>query len=140
MDLSRVYPRSPKVKMAGLVRLGRMIDKARAFRGNKMADYIHPCSLDKVILGFMRIDSETFAIRAMNYADNKIDAWCQEILKNKKIEEFNFINDEILELKPNSKDRLKYFHEVRNKIDPLRQDINTWVDLLDLEEGHLLPK
>jgi hypothetical protein len=140
MDLSRAYPRSPKVKMAGLVQLARMIDKARAFRENKMADYIYPCPLDKIILNFLRIDSDSFAIKAMDCEDEEISTWSQETLKNKNATEIDFINDQILERRPDSEDRLKYFHEVRNRIDPSREDINTWVDLLDLEEGRLPPK
>ena len=140
MDLSRTCPRSPKEKMAGLVHLGRMVDKARAFRENKMADYIYPCSFDKIILEFMRIDSETFAIKAMGCGDDEINAWSQEILKNKTTEEFDFINDQILKRQPDSEDKLKYFYEILNRIDPSREDINTWVDLMDLEEGRLPSK
>jgi len=140
MDLSRAYPRSPKLKMSGLVQLARMIDKARAFRENKMSDYIYPCPLDKIILNFLRIDSDEFAIKAMDFSDDEISAWSQEILKDKKAAELDFINDQILERRPDSEDRLKYFYEIRNRIDPSREDINTWVDLLDLEEGRLPPK
>lgn len=140
MDLSRAYPRSPKIRMAGLVQLARMIDKARAFKENKLADYIYPCPLDKIILNFLRIDSEEFAIKAVECEDDEINKWSQETLKNKNQAEIDFINDQILERKPDSEDRLRYFYEVRNRIDPSREDINTWVDLLDLEEGRLPPK
>ena len=140
MDLSRAYPRSPKIKVSGLVQLARMIDKARAFRENKLSDYIYPCPLDKIILNFLRIDSDEFAIKAMDFGDDEISAWSQERLKDKKAAELDFINDQILERRPDSEDRLKYFHEIRNKIVPSREDINTWVDLIDLEEGRLPPK
>ena len=140
MDLSRAYPRSPKIKVSGLVQLARMIDKARAFRENKLSDYIYPCPLDKIILNFLRIDSDEFAIKAMDFGDDEISAWSQERLKDKKAAELDFINDQILERRPDSQDRLKYFHEIRNRIDPSREDINTWVDLIDLEEGRLPPK
>ena len=40
MDLSREFPRSPKQKIAGLVQLGRMIDKGRAYKEKRLADYI----------------------------------------------------------------------------------------------------
>ena len=123
--------------MAGLVHLGRMIDKARAYRKNKMGDYIYPCSFDKVILNFMSIDSETFANKVVDCEDDEIDAWSQEILKSKKTEELDFINHQILERRPDSEDKLKSFYETLNKIDSSREDINTWVELMDLEEGHL---
>ena len=140
MELSRAYPRSPKVKMSGLVQLARMIDKARAFRENTMSDYIYPCPLDKIILNFLRIDSDVFALKAVDCGDDEISTWSQDMIKAKKATEIDFINDQILERRPDSQDRLKYFHEIRNKIDPSREDINTWVDLIDLEEGRLPPK
>jgi hypothetical protein len=139
MDLSRAYPRSPKVKMVGLVQLARMIDKAQAFKENQIADYDYPCPLDKIILNFLRIDSDDFASKA-EAGDDEIIAWAEEALKSKRPEEFEFINDQILGRKPDSEDRLRYFYETRDRIDPTRKDVNTWVDLLDLEEGRLPPK
>ena len=137
MDLAKTCPRSPRAKMAGLVHLGRMIDKARAYRKNIMGNYIYPCSFDKVILNFMSIDSETFANKVVDCEDDEIDAWSQEILKSKKTEELDFINNQILERRPDSEDKLKSFYETLNKIDSSREDINTWVELMDLEEGRL---
>ena len=126
--------------MAGLVHLARMIDKTQAFKQNQIADYVYPCPLDKIILNFLRIDSDVFANEAMKNGDDEISAWAEETLKDKKPEDFEFINDQILERRPDSEDRLKYFYQTRDRIDPSRTDINTWVDLLDLEEGRLPPK
>ena len=126
--------------MAGLVHLARMIDKAQAFKQNQIADYIYPCPLDKIILNFLRIDSDVFANKAMENEDDEISAWAEETLKDKKPKDFEFINDQILERRPDSEDRLKFFNQTRDRIDPSRTDINTWVDLLDLEEGRLPPK
>ncbi len=81
MDLSRVYPRNPKEKIAGLVQLARMIDKARSFKENQIADYIYPCPLDKVIFNFLRIDSDVFATKAMDCGDEGISKWSKETLK-----------------------------------------------------------
>ena len=120
--------------MAGLVHLARMIDKAQAFKQNQIADYVYPCPLDKIILNFLRIDSDVFANEAMKNGDDEISAWAEETLKDKKPEDFEFINDQILERRPDSEDRLKYFYQTRDRIDPSRTDINTWVDLLALEE------
>ena len=76
----------------------------------------------------------------MENGDDEISAWAEETLKDKKPEDFEFINDQILERRPDSEDRLKFFNQTRDRIDPSRTDINTWVDLLDLEEGRLPPK
>ena len=86
MDLSRAYPRSPKVKMAGLVQLARMIDKAKAYKEKQIADYDYPCPLDKIILNFLRVDSEVFATKAMESGDEEIRTWAEVTMKNKKPE------------------------------------------------------
>lgn len=140
MDLSRAYPRSPKQKMAGLVQLGRMIDKGRAYKEKKLADYIYPCPLDKIILNFLRVEADTFAKMTVEKKDEEISHWAEELTKSKSSSEIDFINEQILERKPDSEDRLKYFQEIRDRIDPSRSDVTTWVDLLDLEEGRLPPK
>ena len=65
---------------------------------------------------------------------------CKKLIESKSSKELDFINEQILQRKPDSEDRLNYFNEIRNKIDPSRSDITTWVDLLDLEEGRLSSK
>ena len=140
MDLSRAFPRSPKQKMAGLVQLGRMIDKGRAFKEKKLADYIYPCPLDKIILNFLRIEADKFANMTIEKKDEEIYDWAKVLIESKSPKELDLINEQILQRKPDSEDRLNYFDEIRNKIDPSRSDVTTWVDLLDLEEGRLPPK
>ena len=140
MDLSRAFPRSPKQEMAGLVHLPRMIDKGRAYKENKLADYIFPCPLDKIILNFLRVDTEVFANMTRDKKDEEINDWVKEQTESKSQSDLDFINKQILERRPDSEDRLEYFNDLRNKIDPSRTDVNTWADLIDLEEGRLPPK
>ena len=140
MDLSREFPRSPKQKIAGLVQLGRMIDKGRAYKEKRLADYIYPCPLDKIILNFLRIDSDTFAKMVVDKKDDEISIWAKDLTKSKSSREISFVNKQILDRKPDSQDRLQYFNEIRDKFDPSRTDIITWVDLLDLEEGRISNK
>ena len=73
----------------------------------------------------MCIDSETFANKVMGCVDDEVEAWSQEILKNKKTEEYDFINNQILERRPDSEGKLKSFYETLNRIDPSRKDIKT---------------
>ena len=140
MDLSRVFPRSPKQKMAGIVHLGRMIDKGRAYKEKKLADYIYPCPLDKIVLDFFCVEADTFANMAIKKKDAEISNWAKELIKSKSPNELDLINKIILEKKPDSEDRLKYYNKIRDKIDPSRSDLTTWVNLLDLEEGRFPPK
>ena len=140
MDLSRAFPRSPKQKMAGIVHLGRMIDKGRAYKEKKLADYIYPCPLDKIILDFFCVEADTFANMTIEKKDEAISNWAKELIKSKSPNELDLINKILLEKKPDSEDRLKYYNKIRDKIDPSRSDLTTWVDLLDLEEGRFPPK
>ena len=140
MDLSRAFPRSPKQKIAGIVHLGRMIDKGRAYKEKKLADYIYPCPLDKIILDFFCIEADTFADMTIEKKDEEISNWAKELIKSKSPDELDLINKIILEKKPDSEDRLKYYNKIRDKIDPSRSDLTTWVDLLDLEEGRFPQK
>ena len=140
MDLSKVFPRSPKQKMAGLVHLVRMIDKGRAYKEKKLADYIYPCPLDKIILDFFCVEADTFANMTIEKKDEEISNWAKELIKSKSPNELDLINKIILEKKPDSEDRLKYYNKTRDKIDPSRSDLTTWVDLMDLEEGRFPPK
>ena len=126
--------------MAGLAHLSRMIDKGRAFKEKNLADYIYPCPLDKIILNFLRIESDKFANMAIEKKDEEICQWAKELIESKSPKELDLINEQILQRKPDSEDRLNYFNEIKNKIDPSRLDVTTWVDLLDLEEGRLPPK
>ena len=140
MDLSKAFPRSPKQEMAGLVHLPRIIDKGRAYKENKLADYIFPCPLDKIILNFLKVDTEVFANMTRDKKDAEINDRAKEQTKSKSQSDFDFINKQILDRRPDSEDRLDYFNDLRNKIDPSRTDIDTWADLIDLEEGRLPPK
>ena len=140
MDLSRVFPRSPKQKMAGLVQLCRMIDKGRAYKEKKLADYIYPCPLDKIILDFLCVKADIFANMTVEKKDKEISNWAKELIKSKPPNELDLINKIILEKKPDSEDRLKYYNKIRDKIDPSRSNLTTWVDLLDLEEGRFPSK
>ena len=126
--------------MAGLVHLSRMIDKGRAFKEKNLGDYIYPCPLDKIILNFLRIEAENFANMTIEKKDDEIFDWAKGLIESKSPKELNLINEKILKRKPDSEDRLNYFIEIRNKIDPSRSDVTTWVDLLDLEEGRLSSK
>ena len=140
MDLSIAFPRSPKQEMAGLVHLPRMIDKGRAYKEKKLANYIYPCPLDNIILNFLRIAAEEFANMTRDKKDNEINDWAKEQIESKSQSDLNFINKKILERRPDSEERLDYFNDLRNKIDPSRTDLETWADLIDLEEGHLSTK
>ncbi len=49
-DLTKTFPRSPRIKMAGLAHVARMTDKARALKMGTQGEYKYPCPLDEIVL------------------------------------------------------------------------------------------
>jgi len=140
MDLTKSFPRSPKMKMSGLVMVPRMIDKARAYNAETLGEYIFPCPLDKIILKFLNVDHEKIIHLAQELTDEEISLWINEQCLNRSQDEKEQVNQEILERKPTTLDSLNRFNILRNKIDPTRTDIITWVDLLELDENQTSSK
>ncbi|MFQ5673720.1 MAG: DUF5069 domain-containing protein [Nitrospinales bacterium] len=137
MNLTKTFPRSPKETLAGLVHIPRMIDKARARNAGTLGEYIFPCPLDNIILNFLDVTAEEFAQRAEDKEDDSLACWVEEKIRDRAVEEKQSINREILGRKPDTQEKKEKFLELRDAIDPSRTDIQTWVDLIDLEEGRL---
>jgi len=140
MDLTQLFPRSPKIKMSGLVMVPRMIDKARAYNAKTLGEYIFPCPLDKIILEFLNIDHEEIIHLAQKLTDEEIVLWIKERCLNRSKKDKEQINQKILERKPNTQESLNRFNKLRNAINPTRTDITTWVDLLELDENRVPPQ
>ena len=140
MDLTLSFPRSPKIKMSGLVMVPRMIDKVRAYNAKTLGEYIFPCPLDKIILEFLNIDHEEIIHLAQKLTDEEIVLWIKERCLNRSEKDKEQINQKILERKPNTQESLNRFNKLRNEINPTRADITTWVDLLELDENRIPPQ
>ncbi len=137
MDLTSQFPRSPKEKISDLVHVGRMVDKARAYKNNTLGDYIYPCPLDSIILDFLKIDKEEFSDKACTMEENQIKTWVAKLAISHSSEKIEEINDSILNSQPDSPEKWKRFYELRDQLDSNRKDIQKWVDLIDLEEGRI---
>jgi len=66
-DLTKGPPRSPRERLAGVVHLPRLLDKARARSGGRLGEYIYPCPLDQKVLGFLELEPE--AVASLNPAE-----------------------------------------------------------------------
>jgi hypothetical protein len=137
LDLTKAFPASPKAVVAGYVHLERMRDKARAKGAGTIGDYLYPCPLDKALLEFLGIDHESFFETAQKKNDEELANWVKQNAVQKSPDEVKKWNALFLGRKPDSPEKLAYFVETRNKINPKRTDVETWTDLLDLEEGRL---
>lgn len=135
MNLTLEYPRSPNEKMAGLAHIPRMIDKARAAHQNTLGEYIFPCPLDEMLLEFVGVDFKEFAEISQSENDAGVAAWVKEKCRHQNAESLEKINEALLNKKPDDPKSWKKFKKIRDGINPSRTDINTWVGLIDLEEG-----
>ena len=140
MDLTQFIPRSPKNKLAGIVMIPRMLDKARAYKSKSLGDYIYPCPLDQIILDFLDIDHEKIAYQAQKLTDKEIELWINEILSNRSLSDKENVNKKLLGRKPNTKESINRFNLIRDKINPSIKNVTTWVELIELEERQIIPK
>ena len=139
MDLTQSFPRSPKVQLAGLVHLPRMLDKARAYNAGTLGEYYFPCPLDDIILEFLQTDSESLAKMVAGKSEAEIASWAQSQYENRSPKEVHAVNRSITQNKPETQEKIDKFNEIKNKINPEIENVLTWVDLIDLEEGRLGP-
>jgi hypothetical protein len=142
MDLTTTTPRSAKDKLAGLVSLKRVIDKAKARNEEHLGEYDYDCPHDKPLFEFLGTNGEEFArkVKALG-TDEAIAAWVQsEFLSRKSSDEIERFNAERMAWHPEAGSHAEhYFEDLRGKVAPNRPDVVTWFDLLDLDEGRPVP-
>lgn len=134
MDLTRSFPRSPKETLHGLAHVPRMIDKAKAKNRGALGEYIYPCPLDDIMLEFLGTNGDEFARMAET---GEMDRWVGERCAGKSDSEKKTVNHKILQKKPDTEEKQRRFADLRNAIDPAREDVQTWAELIDLEEGRI---
>ena len=139
LDLTQMYPQSPRERSSGYVHIGRMMDKARAKAAGTLGEYIYPCPLDQILLEFLGITADIFYEAVQEYDDREMPVWLQQNTQTRSPEELENWNRTFLNREPSSEESRKRFLGIRNRIAPHRTDITTWADLLDLEEGREVP-
>ena len=139
LDLTKVFPRSPKEQLGGYLHLARMLDKARAKASGTIGEYIYPCPLDESLLEFLGIQSDAFYRVAQERDDTQMLAWVKGNAMPLSPKEIEVWNETLSKRPPTSKESLRHFLEIRERVAPRRTDVTTWVDLLDLEEGRDVP-
>ncbi|MDQ6826075.1 MAG: DUF5069 domain-containing protein [Candidatus Eremiobacteraeota bacterium] len=140
MDLTKEYPRSVHQKMHGIVQLARTTDKAKAVAHGNVGDYHYNCPMDDAVFKFLGIDHEQY-LQAVKNAQNdaEIEAHAKQFTDKKtatEIEEWN----RTWVTTPPSGESLEYMTNYRKQIAPDRDDVCTWADVLDLDEGRTVPR
>jgi uncharacterized protein DUF5069 len=143
MDLSKTYPRSVHEKFAGIVQIGRTVDKARASLTSTLGEYHFNCGMDQAVFKFLGVsDHEAFAKEVGKRDDAETERWIKDTyLASKSPAEIAKWNQDWVTTPPAAgSDSAKYFVQLRDTIAPTRTDVSTWPDLLDLDEQRVVPQ
>jgi rhodanese-related sulfurtransferase len=137
-----VPPRSPHEKLGGLYHLPRMIDKARLFPAGKLPGYNYlTYGFDKTLLDFLCLEGGLFEqIVAKNPTDEGVLSALKERLgpswpSDHAITDFN---NKIGNRRPDTPEKVAAFEQRRAVCPPCRKKVETYFDLLDLEEDRLV--
>jgi hypothetical protein len=141
MDLRIHAPRSVHDRYCGVVMLARTVDKARAAAAGTLGEYEYDCSMDRAVFGFLGIEAERFldAVRAAA-TDAELVGYVQPFVDRKPAAELARWNADFISYVPREgSDSARRLREARDRLALDRTDIVTWADLIDLDEGRVVP-
>jgi hypothetical protein len=137
-DLTQHPPRSPRVRVGGYVLLPRILDKGRAAIAGKLGEYHYGGKgMDRHFFNFVGLDHESLKTElAKGGGDGELLAWIQTNAKHQRQPwEIAAWSDYHIRRTPDSDaETITYFAEAAGKFSKTREDINTWFDLLDLDD------
>ncbi len=137
-DLTQRPPRSPRVRLGGYVLLPRILDKGRAALAGKLGEYRYSGKgMDRHFFNFVGLDHEALkAELAKGGGDWEILNWIQAHAKTPRQPwEIAAWSEYHLRRTPDSDaETLPEFADEVKKLNPLREDIYTWFDYLDLDD------
>lgn len=137
MDLTRDYPRGPREQLDGMMLLPRAIDKARAQLEGKLGQYIYyGCRFNLRLFNTLGVTEDEF-LDAVRTApdDDAVLQWISEYVRPER-DKIAKMHEWVLHNEPTSEEREEFCDELE-KIDPGNDYVNTWTELVDLEEGRL---
>jgi rhodanese-related sulfurtransferase len=136
-----ISPRSPHEKLGGLYHLPRLVDKARLFPAGKLPGYNYlTTGFDKTLLDFLCLEGGAFEqIVAKNPTDEGVLSALKEKLgpawpSDHAITDFNH---KFANRRPDTPEKLAAFEQRRAACAPAKKKVETYFDLIDLEEDRL---
>jgi hypothetical protein len=135
-DLTKLPPRSPRVRLGGYAILPRMLDKGRATVAGKHGEYHYACPLDGRFLEFVGINPKALKKElAKGKGDGEILKWIEKNARHKRsapeIAAWSVWQEQRA---PDNPDAREYFNGLHKAGAPKRTDIVTWFDVLDLDD------
>ncbi len=136
IDLTQRPPRSPRTRLGGYVILPRMLDKGRAALAGKNGPYHYACPLDQRFLAFAGIDADKLKEQlASGKGDGEILEWITANSTTKpgewEIAQWSAYAGQRV---PGDVESKEFFTGELAKLSKTREDIQTWFDLLDLDD------
>jgi hypothetical protein len=144
MNTMTEVPRSVHEKYLGIVQLARTIDKAKMVARGTIGEYHYNCPMDQALFAEFGIDSTKFAEIVADGVKNAshapaLEAYLKPLIYKKTAVDLERFNRKVLNDPPTGVS-LATFNALRAKVAPDRTDVTTWPDLLDLDEGRVVPK
>ena len=138
VDLARHAPRSPyDTTILGMVQLARTTDKARAFNSDSLGEYWYgeDSLFDQNVLGFLGIAAQEFADAVKTTpTDEDVANWLKT--RNPKTEaEVAAYNERTKPIGSTDEKHQAIIAQAVNRIDPSRTDVQTFFDLMVLDDG-----
>jgi hypothetical protein len=136
-DLTQRPPRSPRCRLGGYVTLPRLLDKGRATIVGRNGEFIYNAPFDQHISNFLGFDP---AVLLKELAAGRSDSEILEWLKTNaqfqpspwEIEQWS---EYMIRRAPDSDaDTLMFFFRRVRNFSKTREDIKTWMDLIDLDD------
>ncbi|HET6895144.1 MAG TPA: DUF5069 domain-containing protein [Candidatus Baltobacteraceae bacterium] len=137
MDLTRDYPRGPREQLAGMMLLPRAVDKARAQLEGKLGEYVYyGCRFNRHLFDTLGVTDDEFLDAVRRSPDDEaVVEWIREYVRPER-DKVEKMHQWVLHNAPSADERQAFYDELE-KIDPGNDYVNTWTQLLDLEEGRL---
>ena len=136
-DLTQRPPRSPGCRLGGYVILPRMLDKGRATLAGKNGEFNYDAPFDQHIINFLGF--EPAALReqlAIGQGDGEILEWLKANARHQPTPwEIAHWSDYMVRRTPDSDaETLIFFFRRVGSLSQTREDIKTWMDLIDLDD------
>ena len=131
-------PRSPYERLGGFVHLPRLIDKARLHRKGLLDGYNYKTvGFDKHLLAFLKLDPDEFEEAANRLDDDAaILQWIEERSARHSAEAIEEWNQAMIARHPDSAvKRARFLHALKESGGDGRDDIRTYFDLIEFDEG-----
>lgn len=138
--MQKLLPRSPYERLGGYVHLPRLIDKARLHRRGLLDGYNYKTvGFDKHLLAFLKINPDAFERTANELDDDAaILAWVRQNGLSHTPEEIERWNGAMISRRPDTAEKkARFVHFLKESGGAGRQDIHTYFDLIEFDEGRL---